>query len=305
MALNFPASPTNGQSYTNGQNTWVYDSSKNSWKNVKNLSSSARQQFVATANQTTFVISGGYIPGQLDVYYNGVKLSNGVDVDLSSGTNIVLSTGVPENSRIEVIGLSRITGYPPPVQSSRLLYTASNNQTTFTTPTYVPGSSQVRLYINGVRQYNTDYTETSNTSITLGTGCVSGDSVMIEVDGYSDTIQLNIATNIAISSAGSGTYYPTIVSNSAGNLAAQTNNNFNINLSTGTLNVPSVNTGAILSNNTPVVVQAAGGAIIENAYMIYNSYTITSGRNATSYGPITLDKNVCVTIPKGSKWRIF
>ena len=305
MALNFPSSPTPGQSYTNGQNTWVYDSTKNAWKNVKNIFSSIREQFVSTANQTTFAVSGGYTVGQLDVYYNGVKLLNGIDVDVSSGTNIILASGVPANSAIEVVGVSRVTPYPPSVQSSRVLYTATNNQTTFTTPTYVPGSSQVRLYINGVRQYNTDYTETSNTSITLGTGCVSGDSVMIEVDCYSDVLQLNIATNIVVSSAGSGKYYPTLVSNPSGNLPAQTYNNFNIDLSTGTLNVPNINAASILSNNAPMAVQAAGGAIIENAYMIYNSYTITSGRNATSYGPITLDKNVYVTIPKGSKWRIF
>ena len=71
--------------------------------------------------------------------------------------------------------------------SSRLSYTATSGQTVFTTPTYAIGLNQVRLYINGVRQYTSDYTETSTTSITLSSGCTSGDSILIEVDGYNST----------------------------------------------------------------------------------------------------------------------
>lgn len=70
------------------------------------------------------------------------------------------------------------------INSTRLTYTATAGQTLFTTPTYITGASQLRVYINGVRQYNSDYTETSTTSVTLTSGCTSGDVVLIEVDGY-------------------------------------------------------------------------------------------------------------------------
>lgn len=70
------------------------------------------------------------------------------------------------------------------INSTRVFPTVNNGQSIFTTPTYIPGSSQLRVYLNGNRQYNSDYTETSNTSVTLGTACATGDSVMIEVDGY-------------------------------------------------------------------------------------------------------------------------
>lgn len=33
MPLDFPTSPTNGQTYTSGSKTWVYDSSTTSWAN--------------------------------------------------------------------------------------------------------------------------------------------------------------------------------------------------------------------------------------------------------------------------------
>ena len=70
------------------------------------------------------------------------------------------------------------------IQSSRIYPTVNAGQTLFTTPTYIPGDSQLRVYINGVRQFSSDYTETSNTSVTLSTGAAATDVVLLEVDGY-------------------------------------------------------------------------------------------------------------------------
>ena len=70
------------------------------------------------------------------------------------------------------------------INSSRMNYTATAGQTLFTAPSYLIGSSQLRVYVDGVRQYPSDYTETSNTSVTLLTGAAGNDTVMIEVDGY-------------------------------------------------------------------------------------------------------------------------
>lgn len=42
----------------------------------------------------------------------------------------------------------------------------------------------------------------------------------------------------------------------------------------------------------------------ENNTTINYSYTITTGKNAGSFGPITLATGVAVTIPTGSKWHI-
>lgn len=82
------------------------------------------------------------------------------------------------------------------VTTNRLSYTASTNQTTFTTPTYVTGSGQLRVYVNGVRQYTSDYTESSTTSVTMNSGLNSGDTVFIEVDAY--TTYAYYANNITI-----------------------------------------------------------------------------------------------------------
>lgn len=44
--------------------------------------------------------------------------------------------------------------------------------------------------------------------------------------------------------------------------------------------------------------------IQENETTINSSYTITSGKNAFSAGPITIADGVEVTIPDGSEWTI-
>ena len=70
------------------------------------------------------------------------------------------------------------------VDSQRTTIIATANQTVFTVPTYIPGSNQLRVYIDGVRQFDSEYTETSSTSFTFNSGVDAGAEVMIEVDGY-------------------------------------------------------------------------------------------------------------------------
>jgi hypothetical protein len=52
---------------------------------------------------------------------------------------------------------------------------------------------------------------------------------------------------------------------------------------------------------------AGGGAdrvFYENDQTVTSNYTITSGKNAVSAGPVTINAGVVVTIPAGSTWRI-
>lgn len=74
-----------------------------------NSSSISRQTFTATNGQTTFTVSGGYTPNQADVYYNGVKLINGTEVTVSSGTNVVLSSGAANGATIDVVASNMTT----------------------------------------------------------------------------------------------------------------------------------------------------------------------------------------------------
>ena len=71
---------------------------------------SARFNYVATANQTTFTGSDAagntlaYDAGFVDVYLNGSKLLNGTDVTVTSGSSVVLAVGATTGDIIDIIG---------------------------------------------------------------------------------------------------------------------------------------------------------------------------------------------------------
>ncbi len=63
----------------------------------------------------------------------------------------------------------------------------------------------------------------------------------------------------------------------------------------GSSNILQINQGAPVAN----------GAIYENSQTITSNYTITSGKNAMSAGPITINSGVTVTVPSGSNWVVL
>jgi hypothetical protein len=50
---------------------------------------------------------------------------------------------------------------------------------------------------------------------------------------------------------------------------------------------------------------SAGGAVYENTQSINSNYTMTTGKNGESVGPITVAAGVTVTIPAGSRYVIL
>jgi hypothetical protein len=104
MALDFPASPTTGQTFTSGNQVWVYNGA--AWASQYQNSGYVRQSFTASSGQTSFTITGGYLANLVDVYQNGVKLVNGTDVTITSGSTVNLAVGATTGDIIEVIGLS-------------------------------------------------------------------------------------------------------------------------------------------------------------------------------------------------------
>lgn len=58
--------------------------------------------FTATAAQTTFTTSATYTSGKVQVAVNGCILVNGTDVTVTSGTAVVMATGLTLNDRVTV-----------------------------------------------------------------------------------------------------------------------------------------------------------------------------------------------------------
>ena len=56
------------------------------------------------------------------------------------------------------------------------------------------------------------------------------------------------------------------------------------------------------SSNTAI---QTGAVMMENANTVYNSYTLTTGFNAMSVGPITILTGKAITVPTGQKWTVL
>ena len=48
----------------------------------------------------------------------------------------------------------------------------------------------------------------------------------------------------------------------------------------------------------------SNGVFLENGQTVAENYTISTGKNAISAGPIMIDSGITVTIPSGSTWSI-
>jgi hypothetical protein len=82
----------------------VYDGSI--WKATGSAvnGTSNRESFTATEGQTVFTLTSGYDANFADVYLNGVKLVNGVDVDVTSGVGFTLTVGATAGDNVDFIG---------------------------------------------------------------------------------------------------------------------------------------------------------------------------------------------------------
>jgi len=91
--------------------------------------------------------------------------------------------------------------------TTRQANTATSGQTVFTLVsgiTYTPGTGQLRVYINGVRQFPSEYTETASNVYTLTSGVAAGDIVFAEIDNFStfnNYANLTYASNVGNVSA--------------------------------------------------------------------------------------------------------
>ena len=50
---------------------------------------------------------------------------------------------------------------------------------------------------------------------------------------------------------------------------------------------------------------SAGGVIWENSLVVSANYTLTTGKNGFSVGPITINSGASVTVPSGQRWVVL
>jgi hypothetical protein len=153
--------------------------------------------FTATSSQTSFAVSYTYTTDHVNVYYNGVHLS-ATDFTATNGTSVVLGTGATTGDliTIEVIkALSLASGSDIDEHE----FTATASQTSFTISGGYNGiSSDVEVYVNGIKLRVADFTATSGTAVVLGTGATVNDEVTIRI------IKVAVLTSVVNTSATTG-----------------------------------------------------------------------------------------------------
>jgi len=177
MSLNFPTDPQLDDEYSFAGKTWIYAGKGWRLKIGGGDVNIVQQSFTATDGQTTFNITDGYTPNLAQVYLNGVKLINGVDVDVSSGTNVVLTVGAEEGDSVDVVAFTALTinNVYTQTQTDALL---NQKATTEIYTTTIIGS-------NGA----SDWVQASNTDPWIATKNVSG---ILITD--SPTVSLNVSS---------------------------------------------------------------------------------------------------------------
>ena len=198
---------------------------------------------------------------------------------------------------------------------------------------YVSGSSETNLRAVGngtVELYfdNAKKAETSSTGLTVSssanaelkiTSATSSsatlefgdtgndDEANISYDNYNGFMMYRTSANADMRFYTNGTHRLTL--HKTGYLAPATDSTYDI----GTSSVRFANIYADTlygdgSNLTGVSAGATGGGsdeiFYENSQAVTTDYTITSGKNAMSAGPITINNGVSVTVPSGSTYTI-
>ena len=74
-----------------------------SGNNPAAIKTAERNIFTATAGQTTFTISQGYQPGDIDVFLNGVRLIDSDDYNATNGSTVVLTSGAAVGDSLAVV----------------------------------------------------------------------------------------------------------------------------------------------------------------------------------------------------------
>ena len=138
-------------------------------------------------------------------------------------------------------------------------------------------------------------TTTGTGTVTLG-GAVTGFQSFAAVGNANTTYYVIAGQGTSEWEVGVGTYTSSGTTLSRDTVLASSNSGSLVTFSAGTKDVwvdyPS---GRSVTGST---------GMTENNTTITANYTINTGRNAISAGPITLNSGVTVTIPSGSVWTV-
>ena len=244
--------------------------------------------------------------------FNGVSDEARNAVLVASGTNSAIRKIIcPLVQKLYIVKNSTTGGYAITIGAS-----------TGTVVT-IPNGITAQVYCDGTNFYSSqtgsagDFT-VNGTFTATGASSFTGAITANAISGTTGTFS-GAVSGLSFSGAGTGltgtasslsiggnAATATTATNLAGGLA----NKIPYQSSAGTttfINAPTANT--VLAYNGSAFywtsgLAAAGGVVYENGQTITSDYTMTTGNNGESAGPITIADGVTVTIPTDSNWVI-
>jgi hypothetical protein len=257
-------------------------------------------------------------------------------LNLNSNKIVNLATGTLSGDAVNYGQFSTPTFSGPVVCSSTLTVTgatalsstlAVGGNTTVTGDGTFTGSGTFggNLAVNGTGQVRLPNGTTAQRSATPTVGSIRYNTTLQTFEGYStysgQTISTitNSTTTATLTTATthnltSGTFVTV-----SGATPAAYNGTFSITV-TGTdtftytmLTDPAASASTVGSYKVGVWGQIGGGAtgnggdqvFVENSQTVTSSYSIPSGKNASTVSPITINGGVTVTVPSGSRWVVL
>ena len=234
--------------------------------------------------------------GLIDVYRNGVKLAT-ADFTATNGTSFTLATAANAGDIVQAEVFSSLNLYSTFTTDT---FSGNGSQTVFTMSVAPSSASATLVVVSGVTQDPSTYTVAS-TTLTFsaappsGTGNISVRYLGVPAVGVVASFSGG-TTGLTPATATTGTVTLAGILNVANGGTGQSSPGAsgNVLTSDGTNWISSPSSGAV-----------ANGTMYENSLVISSNYTLTTGKNAFSVGPITINSGVVVTVPSGQRWVVL
>jgi hypothetical protein len=167
------------------------------WNDITNIPDNIlnKETFTATAGQDTFSIN--YTVGAIDVYFNGIRLTEGTDYTATNGTSIVLTDPAAAGDIIDLVALSAVNTY-----INDNIYTKTETDSLLSAKQDTLAST-TGIALNG---NSLDYTDTDgnvtnidlssyldNTNTYVSSGSVSGTTLTLTLSDAS-TVNIDVSS---------------------------------------------------------------------------------------------------------------
>lgn len=159
------------------------------------------QEYVAAANQVSFIVTDGYQKNRIAVYINGLLLDS-TDYVADSGSVVVLNTPANLGDNVSIAKWLFDNSIYLTAQQTFDEVIATNNQTLFiTSKTYNPGF--IKVFRNGILLESSEFSANNGANVTLTHAVSNNDIITLNYWGanYIDATPVFITANNAWNAA--------------------------------------------------------------------------------------------------------